>query len=68
MRRSEINFEKAQWRIPEERMKMRRPHDVPLSRQALEILRDIWPLSDHGDLVLPSIRTAKKPLSENALR
>jgi integrase len=67
MRRSEINFEKALWRIPAERMKMRRPHDVPLSRQALEILRDIWPLSDHGDLVLPSIRSSKRPLSENAM-
>ena len=32
MRRSEINFERAVWRIPAERMKMRRPHDVPLSR------------------------------------
>lgn len=67
MRRSEINFEKAVWRIPPERMKMRRPHDVPLSRQALEILRDIWPLSDYGDLVLSSIRSNKKPLSENSL-
>ena len=67
MRRSEINFEKALWRIPAERMKMRRPHDVPLSRQALAILRDIWPLSDHGELVLPSIRSIKRPLSENAM-
>jgi integrase len=59
MRRSEINFEKAQWRIPEERMKMRRPHDVPLSKQALRILREIWhfritatlcsPPSDHQE-------------------
>jgi integrase len=48
-------------------MKMRRPHEVPLSRQAMEILRDIWPLSDHGELVLPSIRSARKPLSENAM-
>ena len=67
MRRSEINFEKAVWRIPAERMKMRRPHDVPLSRQALEILGVIWSLSDYGDLVLPSIRSIKKPLSENAM-
>jgi len=67
MRRSEIDFDKAVWRIPAERMKMRRPHDVPLSRQALEIIRDIWPLSDHGELVLPSVRSNKKPLSENAL-
>ena len=67
MRRSEVNFEKALWRIPAERMKMRRPHDVPLSRQTLEILRDVWSLSDHGDLVLPSIRSIKRPLSENAM-
>jgi integrase len=67
MRRSEINFEKRMWRIPEHRMKMRRPHDVPLSRQAMEILRDIWPLSDNGDLVLPSIRSIKRSLSENAM-
>src|ERR1700693_4078698 len=66
MRRAEINFEKRMWRIPEQRMKMRRPHDVPLSTQVLEILKDIWSLSDNGDLVLPSIRTTKKPLSENA--
>ena len=55
------------WRIPAERMKMRRPHDVPLSTQALAILKDIWPLSDYGDLVLPSIRSAHKPLSDNAM-
>jgi integrase len=67
MRRSEINFESAVWRIPPERMKMRRPHDVPLSRQAIAILRDIWALSDHGELVLPSIRSARRPLSENAM-
>lgn len=67
MRRSEIVFPKAVWQIPAERMKMRRPHDVPLSKQALAILRDVWELSDGGDLVLPSIRTASKPLSENAM-
>ena len=67
MRRSEINWPKATWRIPAERMKMRRPHDVPLSKQALGLLRDIWDLS-HGDgLVLPSVRSTVKPLSENAM-
>jgi integrase len=66
MRRSEIIFPKATWRIPAERMKMRRPHDVPLSKQALKILRDIWDFSD-GDLVLPSVRSSKKPLSDNAM-
>jgi integrase len=67
MRRSEMHFEKGVWRIPAERMKMRRPHEVPLSRQALAVLKDIWPLSDYGELVLPSIRSNKKPLSENAM-
>jgi len=67
MRRAEVDFDKALWRVPAERMKMRRPHDVPLSTQSLAILRDIWPLSDHGDLVLPSIRSIQRPLSENAM-
>jgi integrase len=67
MKRSEINFEKATWRIPPERMKMRRPHDVPLSQQAFAVIQDIWPLSEDGELVLPSIRSKEKPLSENAL-
>lgn len=67
MRRSEIVWPKAVWRIPAERMKMRRPHDVPLSQQALAVLRDIWPLSEHQELVLPSIRSPLRPLSENAM-
>jgi len=67
MRRSEINFEKSLWRIPAERTKMRRPHDVPLSAQAVKVLQEIWPLSDHGDLVLPAIRSAERMLSENAM-
>jgi integrase len=67
MKRSEIDFDKAIWRIPAERMKMRRPHDVPLSRQALKIIEDVWPLSECGELVLPSIRSWCRPLSENAM-
>jgi integrase len=67
MRRSEINFERAVWRIPADRMKMRRPHDVPLSTQAVAILKEVWPLSDYGELVLPSIRSPKKILSEGAM-
>ena len=67
MRRSEISFEKALWRIPAERMKMRRSHDVPLSTQAIAALNEVWSLSDNGELVLPSVRSIKKPLSENAM-
>lgn len=65
--RDEINFDKRLWRIPAERMKMRVPHDVPLSRQAIAVLKDIWPLSEHAELVFPSIRSNRRPLSENAL-
>jgi integrase len=66
-RRAEIDFARAIWRIPAERTKMRRPHDVPLSRQAIDVLQDIWTFSDHGELVFPSIISSKKLLSENAL-
>jgi integrase len=67
MRKSEIIFPKALWRIPAERMKMRRPHDVPLSKQALAIIRDMWDLTQGSGLLLPSIRSSIKPLSENAM-
>ena len=67
MRRSEVNFVKATWSIPAERMKMRRPHNVPLSTQALEILKDIWELSKDDGYVFPAIRSASKPLSEVAM-
>ncbi len=67
MRKSEIVFPKALWRIPAERMKMRRPHDVPLSRQALAIIREVWDLTAGNGLLLPSVRSAVKPLSENAM-
>ena len=65
---AEVNFEKALWRIPAERTKMRRQHDVPLSRQAIEVLKAAWPLVDSGEEYLfQSLRTSRKPLSENAI-
>jgi integrase len=66
MKRAEVDFEKRLWSIPGERMKMREPHDVPLSRQAVEILKAVWPLNEEHELVFPSLRSHKKPLSENA--
>ncbi len=65
-KRNEFDFDKAIWRIPAERMKMRVPHDVPLSKQALQVLEDIWPLSDGAELVFRSIRSKDRPLSDNA--
>lgn len=65
--RDEFDREKAVWHIPAERMKMRAPHDVPLSKQALRVLEEVWPLSEYGGLVFPSIRSTRRPLSENAM-
>ena len=65
-KRPEFDLKKAVWRIPGERMKMRRAHEVPLSRQALGLVEGILDLSD-GELLLPSIRSPERPLSENAM-
>ena len=65
-KRDEFDLGNKVWRIPAERMKMRQPHDVPLSDQALRVLKDIWPFSDGAELVFPSIRSKHRPLSENA--
>jgi integrase len=46
----------AEWRIPEEKMKMRRPHIVPLARQAIELLQKMNQLTGHGKYVFPSNR------------
>lgn len=67
MRRNEILWPKSTWTIPAERMKMRRPHDVPLSSQALAVLREVWELSTGNGLVFPSVRSPIRPLSENAM-
>lgn len=63
----EIDLEERVWHIPAERMKMRRPHDVPLSKQAIAILKEARDLDPHSEWVFPNIRTNKKPLSENAM-
>ncbi len=62
---AEFDLDAALWIIPPERMKMRAEHRVPLSRQALEVLRTMQPLTGGGDLVFPSPVYRSKPLSEN---
>jgi integrase len=62
---AEFDLEQALWVIPAERMKMRVEHRVPLSRQALEVLEAIKPLTGGGALVFPSPFYPSKPLSEN---
>jgi integrase len=65
--RREFDLEGAVWRISPERTKMRRPHEVPLSPQALAVLAEIWPLSKNFELVFASIRSPLKPLSDMAM-
>ncbi|NDV28802.1 tyrosine-type recombinase/integrase [Desulfovibrio sp. JC010] len=63
----EIDFDAAEWRIPAEKMKARRPHIVPLSRQALEVLFELKPLTGEGRYLFPSIRSKLYPMSENTV-
>ena len=67
MQWAEIDLEEAIWTIPEARMKMRRPHSVPLSRQAVEILLEIKKLTGRGAFVFPSLRSRERPMSENTI-
>lgn len=76
---SEIDFETAMWAIPAEReaiegvkhsqrgSKMRTPHLVPLSRQALDILKQVHKLSGNRDFVFVGDHNPRKPMSENTV-
>lgn len=64
---SEFNFETTEWRIPAGKMKMRVKHIVPLSSQAIAILRELEPLTSSGKYVFPCIRASKRPMSENTV-
>ena len=63
----EIDLDAATWTIAGERMKAGREHRVPLSRQALEVLRRMLPLRDDSDLVFPSAWKPGKALSDMTL-
>jgi integrase len=63
----EIDLEKAEWNLPPERMKMREPHLVPLSTQAVAILTEIKALTGDGTYIFPSPRTRTRPMSNNAV-
>ncbi len=63
----EIDFDVAEWTIPAERMKMKQPHLVPLSAQAVAILREAQYLTGKGKYVFPSHRSDKRPMSNNAI-
>ena len=65
-KKNEFDREKRVWTIPEERMKMRREHNVPLSKQAMAIVEANWPTIDGVELLFPSLVSNRKWLSENA--
>lgn len=64
---AELDLDGAVWRIPGPKMKMKVEHIVPLSTQAVEVLRGLHPLTGHGRFVFPSIRTGERCMSENTI-
>lgn len=69
-----IDLDKAMLTIPSAEMKRRlaqklngRPHLVPLTHQAVAILKELQPLTGHGRYVFPSLRTGERPMSENTV-
>mgnify|MGYP003683352995 CR=1 FL=1 len=63
----DINCAEPLWVIPAERMKMRKTHHVPLSRQAVSILEEMQQYSGPKGYVFPQVRNPKKPMSNNTL-
>jgi integrase len=64
---AEFDTEAARWNIPAERMKMRTPHIVPLSRQALDVLDTLRTLTGQSNWLFPGDRNAKKQMSNNTI-
>lgn len=64
---SEFDRDNAVWKIPAERMKMRRPHEVPLSRQVMAYLEELFPLTGPDGFVFPAFHTSRRPMSENTV-
>jgi integrase len=63
----EFDLEGAEWRIPAEKMKMDEYHLVPLSRQAVSIIRELRPFTGNGKYLFPSLRTRDRPISDATL-
>jgi len=63
----EIDLDGALWSLPAEKMKMKQPHIVPLSNQAVDILKELHPLTGASRYVFPNGRTLARPMSENGI-
>ena len=66
-RRKEMDLEKADWRIPPERMKMREPHIVPLSKQAIVTLQELQKLTGDSEYIFPNQHKSVGFMSENTI-
>jgi integrase len=64
---AEFDLDKAEWRIPASRMKMREVHIVPLATQAVATVKELQALTGHGRYVFPGARTNGRPMSENTV-
>ncbi|WP_233967403.1 tyrosine-type recombinase/integrase [Pectobacterium polaris] len=63
----EFDFEKQLWEVPKERMKMRRPHLVPLSNQVIDALQQLYAVTGRYNLVFPGRNDITKPMSEASI-
>ena len=63
----EFDFTAAEWRIPAQRMKMRTPHIVPLSKQAIAVLKVLQGVTGHRTLLFPGERDHSKPISNTTI-
>jgi integrase len=64
---SEIDLNACEWRIPAHRMKMKARHIVPLSRQAVAVLRELQPRTGRFQYVFPGTHSRKRPMCENTI-
>jgi integrase len=64
---AEFNLVDAEWRIPAAKMKMRRPHRVPLAPQSLTVLRELLGITGGSKYLFPSVRSWHRPISDNTL-
>lgn len=63
----EFDFDECVWTIPDHKMKMGRPHAVPLSRQALAIIGEIEHDAGYSSFLFPSLRALDRPMSDNTI-
>lgn len=64
---AEIDLDAGVWSIPGEKMKMKRPHRIPLAPRAIAILRELQTITGRGKFLFPSIRSAARCMSENTI-